>query len=76
MIELLTRLDVALWNVFFFVPPGPEEAAELLTADEHEQVFAKLYAASGSSAFRSKPLKGSTTSAISCSSVPGNRADA
>ena len=28
MIELFTRLDVALWNVFFFVPPSREQSAE------------------------------------------------
>lgn len=46
MIELLTRLDVEWWNVFFFVPAGPEQAAGMLTADEHEEIFAKLYDAS------------------------------
>jgi len=46
MIELLTRLDVVLWNVIFFVPPSRDQAAELLNAEEHEEVFAKLYAAS------------------------------
>jgi radical SAM protein with 4Fe4S-binding SPASM domain len=46
MIELLTRLDVILWNLIFFVPSNREQGAELLTAEEHEEVFAKLYAAS------------------------------
>ena len=46
MIELLTRLDVEWWNVFFFVPATPQQASEMLTAAEHEEVFAKLYAAS------------------------------
>ncbi|HET6180315.1 MAG TPA: radical SAM protein [Candidatus Sulfotelmatobacter sp.] len=46
MIELLTRLDVILWNLIFFVPSNREQDAELLTAEEHEEVFAKLYAAS------------------------------
>ena len=46
MIELLTRLDVVLWNVIFFVPPDRTETHELLSGEEHEQVFAKLYAAS------------------------------
>src|ERR1039457_1210588 len=58
MIELLTRLDVALWNVFFFVPQSPEQAGELLTADEHEQVFAKLYAASAVVHFQIKTTEG------------------
>ena len=58
MIELLTRLDVVLWNVFFFVPASPEQAGELLTADEHEQVFAKLYAASRVVHFQIKTTEG------------------
>jgi len=58
MIELLTRLDVALWNVFFFVPSTPEQAAQTLTADEHEQIFAKLYAASRVVNFQIKTTEG------------------
>jgi AdoMet-dependent heme synthase len=58
MIELLTRLDVALWNVFFLVPPSREQAGELLTAEEHEQIFAKLYAASKVVHFQIKTTEG------------------
>src|ERR1017187_9306266 len=58
MIELLTRLDVALWNVFFFVPASPEQAADVLTADEHEQIFATLYAASRVVNFQIKTTEG------------------
>jgi AdoMet-dependent heme synthase len=58
MIELLTRLDVSLWNVFFFVAPEREEAGEMLDADEHEQVFAKLYAASRRVNFQIKTTEG------------------
>lgn len=58
MIELLTRLDVALWNVFFFVPPSREQVGEMLTAEEHEQVFAKLYGASKSVQFQIKTTEG------------------
>lgn len=58
MIELLTRLDVVLWNVFFFVPPSREQAGQLLTADEHEQIFAKLYAASKVVHFEIKTTEG------------------
>jgi len=46
MIELLTRLDAVLWNVIFFVPESRDQAGDLLTAEEHEQAFDKLYAAS------------------------------
>ncbi len=58
MIELLTRLDVDLWNVFFFVPSGLEQASELLTAEEHELVFAKLYTASQVVHFQIKTTEG------------------
>jgi radical SAM protein with 4Fe4S-binding SPASM domain len=54
MIELLTRLDVIAWNVIFFVPPSREQAQDLLTAEEHEQVFARLYAASKHTHFQIK----------------------
>ena len=58
MIELLTRLDVALWNVFFLVPQSRDNAGELLTADEHEQIFSKLYAASKVVHFQIKTTEG------------------
>jgi len=58
MIELLTRLDIVLWNVFFFVPRDREQADELLTADQHEKVFAKLYAASKTVHFQIKTTEG------------------
>lgn len=58
MVELLTRLDVALWSVFFFVPPSREEAGEMLSAAEHEDVFAKLYGASKRVHFQIKTTEG------------------
>ncbi len=54
MIELLTRLDVALWNVIFLVPLDRRQAKDLLTAEEHELVFAKLYLASKVAHFQIK----------------------
>jgi radical SAM protein with 4Fe4S-binding SPASM domain len=58
MLELLTRLDVVLWNVFFLVPSSREQADEMLTADEHEKIFAKLYAASKAVHFQIKTTEG------------------
>lgn len=58
MIELFTRLDVTLWNVFFFVPTSREQASEMLTAEELEQVFAKLCAASKVVHFQIKTTEG------------------
>jgi AdoMet-dependent heme synthase len=58
MFELLTRLDVAAWNVFFFVPANPEQLGEMLSAEETEQIFAKLYAGSGRVHFQLKTTEG------------------
>ena len=48
MIELLKSLPLVLWSVFFLIPTGRAQQQDLLSAEEHEQVFAKLYAASKS----------------------------
>jgi AdoMet-dependent heme synthase len=58
MVDLLTRLDVMLWNVFIVVPASPEDASQMLTAEEHEQIFAKLYAASQNVHFQIKTTEG------------------
>jgi radical SAM protein with 4Fe4S-binding SPASM domain len=58
MIELLTRLDVVLWNVVFFVPATRDEAGTMLAAGEHEDVFAKLYAATKRVQFQIKTTEG------------------
>lgn len=41
IIELLISLRVVLWSVFFLVPTGRAQLSDLLSAEEHEQVFAK-----------------------------------
>lgn len=43
MIALLEQLDITLWSVFFLVPTGRGSAIDLLSAEEFEQVFEKLY---------------------------------
>jgi len=58
MIELLTRLDIDLWNVFFFVPGNRDEESNLLSAEQHEHVFSKLYAASRHVQFQIKTTEG------------------
>ena len=58
MIELLTDLKVVLWSVFFLVPTGRAQLADLLSADEHEQVFAKLYETSKRVKFHIKTTEG------------------
>jgi len=58
MIELLSRLDAVLWNVFFFVPASLVERDEMLSGEQHEQVFARLYAASKRVHFQIKTTEG------------------
>ena len=58
MIELLSKLRVALWSVFFLVPTGRAQLSDLLTAEEHEQVFAELYEASQRVKFHIKTTEG------------------
>jgi radical SAM protein len=43
IIALLEELDIALWSVFFLVPTGRGSYIDLISAEEFEQVFAKLY---------------------------------
>jgi radical SAM protein len=40
---LMETKRIALWSVFFLVPTGRGKIAELLSADEFEGAFAKLY---------------------------------
>ena len=42
-IALLEQLDIVLWSVFFLVPTGRGSAIDLISAEEFEQVFEKLY---------------------------------
>ncbi len=46
IISLLEQLDIVLWSVFFLVPTGRGSTIDLISAEEFEQVFEKLYAAS------------------------------
>lgn len=43
MIALLEQLDIVLWSVFFLVPTGRGSAIDLISAEEFEQVFERLY---------------------------------
>src|ERR1041385_2930593 len=58
MIELLQSQGVVLWSVFFHVPTGRGQMADLLNAEEHERVFEKLYAASKRVKFHIKTTEG------------------
>ncbi len=43
IIALLGTLDITLWSVFFLVPTGRGSGVDLISAEEFEQVFEKLY---------------------------------
>jgi radical SAM protein with 4Fe4S-binding SPASM domain len=40
---LCERLAIVMWNVFFLVPVGRGQLDDLLSGEEFEQVFAKIY---------------------------------
>lgn len=43
IVALVEELHIALWSVFFLVPTGRGKLNDLLSADEFESVFARLY---------------------------------
>lgn len=43
MIALLEHLDIVLWSVFFLVPTGRGSDIDLISAEEFEGIFEKLY---------------------------------
>ena len=43
IVELMESLRITLWSVFFLVPTGRGKLTDLLSADEFEQVFAKIH---------------------------------
>jgi radical SAM protein with 4Fe4S-binding SPASM domain len=51
IVALLESLRITLWSVFFLVPTGRGKLNDLLSADEFEQVFAKLYSLSKTCSF-------------------------
>lgn len=55
---LVSSLDIALWSVFFLVPTGRARPQDLLSAEECEQVFARLYELSARVPFAIKTTEG------------------
>ncbi len=43
MIALMEKLGIVLWSVFFLVPTGRGQSVDLISAEQFEQVFEKLY---------------------------------
>lgn len=51
MVALLKTFNMTLWSVFFLVPTGRGQLDDLVTAEEFEQVFARLAEVSEDSPF-------------------------
>ena len=51
IVALMESLRVALWSVFFLVPTGRGKLHDLLSADEFEQAFVKIYRFSKTASF-------------------------
>jgi radical SAM protein len=51
IVALVESLNITLWSVFFLVPTGRGKLNDLLSADEFEQVFEKLYRLSKAASF-------------------------
>jgi radical SAM protein len=51
IVQLMERLKISLWSVFFLVPTGRGKLDDLLSGEEFEQVFEKLYRLSKTASF-------------------------
>jgi radical SAM protein len=51
IVALMDKLKVTLWSVFFLVPTGRGKLKDLLSAEEFEAVFAKIYSLSKTATF-------------------------
>jgi radical SAM protein with 4Fe4S-binding SPASM domain len=52
--NLFEKLAIVMWNVFFLVPVGRGQLNDLLSGDEFEQVFGKIYELSHRVSFQIK----------------------
>lgn len=52
--NLFEKLAIVMWNVFFLVPVGRGQLADLLSGEEFEQVFGKIYELSQRVSFQIK----------------------
>jgi radical SAM protein len=51
IVALMEKLRITLWSVFFLVPTGRGKLNDLLSAEEFESVFAKVYDLSKTASF-------------------------
>ena len=55
---LFEKLAIVMWNVFFLVPVGRGQLGDLLSGEEFEQVFGKIYELSHRVSFQIKTTEG------------------
>ncbi len=58
MANLLRKLEIVLWSVFFLVPTGRGERSDVMTATQHEEAFVTLRELSLQSPFDIKTTAG------------------
>jgi radical SAM protein with 4Fe4S-binding SPASM domain len=51
IVALMEKLKITLWSVFFLVPTGRGKLNDLLSAEEFESVFTKVYSLSRTASF-------------------------
>lgn len=54
LVNLFEKLAIVMWNVFFLVPVGRGQVADLLSGEEFEEIFGKLYELSRRASFQIK----------------------
>lgn len=54
LVPVLEELDIALWSLFFIVPTGRAKVEDVLSAQETEEAFRRLYAVSKTASFHVK----------------------
>jgi radical SAM protein with 4Fe4S-binding SPASM domain len=54
LVDLFEKLNIVMWNVFFLVPVGRGQVDDLLSGEEFEEVFGKLYELSRRATFQIK----------------------
>lgn len=54
LVNLFEKQKIVMWNVFFLVPVGRGQVDDLLSGEEFEQIFGKLYELSHRASFQIK----------------------
>lgn len=49
--DLMARLGIVFWEVFFLVPTGRARPGDVATAEDYERIFEKMYALSKTASF-------------------------